>query len=157
MKTKPSNKALTPKECAKVLAVAESEMKGLIFVALTTGQHIRDIIALKRGDVDLTRGIICFRTGSRTGALEIPLDLRLRNWLEQQPHSTIPIDLDTSLFPQLAARGPVRAAEYIRKLGEKVGLVVSAVSFRHTYFHELIAKGTPRVVVQKLMGHGGRK
>ena len=45
-----------PKQCTKVLAAAESEMKGLVLMAITTGQRIGDIIVLTHGDVD-TRSI----------------------------------------------------------------------------------------------------
>jgi integrase len=151
------NKPLSPAQRAKVLSVAESEMKGLILVAITTGQRLRDIIAIERGDIDRTRNTIRFRVGKLCMVVEATLDPRVRNWMEQQPDSPIPVDLDTPLFPQLAARGPTRTAGYLRTLGEKVGVAVSEVSLRNTCFQQLIANGTPVAVVRQLMGYRSRK
>ena len=154
---KSSDKSLTPEQCAQVLAVAESEMKGLVLLAMATGQRIKDIVALKRGDVDMTRSIVRFHIGKSNRVVEMPLDPRMRNWLEQQPGSTIPVDLETPLFRQLSARGAAKTAGYLRQLGEKVGVVVSAVSFRHSFFKQLVETGTPTAVIQRLMGYGSRQ
>jgi integrase len=152
-KIRVSDKSLTPEQCAKVLASAEGEMKGLVLVAMTTGQRIGDVIALKRGDLDLTINTIRFRIAKTGRALQVPLDPRVRAWFEEQPESTIPVEFDTALFPRLAARGRDRTATDLRKLGAKVGVLMSAVSFRHTLARELITKGTPLAVIQELLGY----
>ena len=107
---KPLDKSLTPEQCAKLLAVAEGEMKGLILVALTTGQQLRDIIALKRIDVDMIKGLMHFHIGKTGVTVEITLDPRVRMWIEQQPESIVPMEADTPLLPQLACRGAVRTS-----------------------------------------------
>jgi integrase len=130
MRQRTFNKPLTEDQCRQLLGAAEGEMKGFILVLTTTGQRIRDILALKRGDVDPVKSMIRFRV-SRTGIpLETPLDLYVRNWSDQQPESTIPVDLDTPLFPQLSARGARRVAAHLRKLGERAGVPVTARSLR---------------------------
>jgi len=154
---KPLDKSLTPEQCAKLLAVAEGEMKGLLLVALTTGQRIRDIIALRRIEVDMIKGIIHFHISKTGVTVEISLDPRVRMWIEQQPESIVPVEPDTPLFPQLARRGAVRTSSYCRKLGQKVGVTVSAESFRHTFVRQLMEKGTPIATIQAIMGHRSRK
>ena len=154
---KPLDKSLTPEQCAKLLAVAEGEMKGLILVALTTGQQLRDIIALKRIDVDMIKGLMHFHIGKTGVTVEITLDPRVRMWIEQQPESIVPMEADTPLLPQLACRGAVRTSSYCRKLGQKVGVTVSAESFRHTFVRQLVEKGTSIAAIQEIMGHQSRK
>lgn len=152
-----SDRSLTPAECAKVLAGADGEIRGLILVAMSTGQRIRDIIAIKRGDLDLLKDIIHFNIAKTGVALEMPMDPRVRVWIEQQAKSTIAAEPNAPLFPQLADRGAFMSVAFLRKLGEKVGMVVSGLSFRRTFFHELTEKGTPTSVVQELMGYRSRK
>ena len=154
---KPANKSLTPEQCAKVLAVAESEMKGLVLMAMTTGQRVGDIIVLKRGDVDMQRGIILFHQPKTRRVLEVPLDLRLRMWLEQQPQSRIPLEPEMPMFPQLAARGPAKATMYLRKLGQKVGVVVGAASFRQMFARQLTENGAPTRSINQLLGYRSQK
>jgi integrase len=154
---RPLDKSLTPEQCAKLLAVAEGEMKGLILVALTTGQRIRDIIAFKRLEVDMTKGIIHFNIPKTGVIVEITLDPRVRMWMEQQPESIVPVEPDTPLFPQLASRGAARTSSYCRKLGQKVGVTVSAESFRHTFVRQLVEKGTSIAAIREIMGYRSRK
>ena len=149
--------SLTPAQCAKVLAGAEGEIRGLILIAMTTGQRIRDIIGLNRGDVDLLKNIIHFNIAKTGVALEMSMDPRVRVWIEQQAKSRIAAEPNPPLFPQLADRGAFGSVAFLRKLGEKVGVIVSGLSFRRTFFHELTEKGTPISVVQELMGYRPRK
>ena len=154
---KRSDRSLTPAQCAKVLAEADGEISGLILISMTTGQRVMDIIGLKRGDVDLPKNIIHFNIAKTGVALEMPMDPRVRAWIEQHAKSTIAAEPNAPLFPQLADRGTFMTIAFLRKLGRKVGAVVSGLSFRHTFFNELIGKGTSISVVQKLMGYRLRK
>ena len=103
MNTKSKDKSLNPEQCSKVLSVANGEMKALVLVAMTTGQRIRDILSLKRVDVDRVRKIIRFYIAKTGTILEIPLDPRLGIWVDQ------PVEATTLLFPQLALRGAAKA------------------------------------------------
>ena len=154
---KPADKSLTPEHWTKVLAAAESEMKGLVLMAITTGQRIGDIIVLTHGDVDMRNGTIFFHLPKTRRVLEVPLDLGVRMWLEHQRQSIIPIEPATPLFPQLAARGAAKAALYLRKLGQKVGVDLASVSFRHTFVHRLMEQGTPREVIRRRLGYRSRR
>ena len=140
-----------------MLAEADGEIRGLILIAMTTGQRIRDIIGLKRGNVDLLKNIIHFNIAKTDVALEMPMDPRVRVWIEQQAKSTIAAERNATLFPRLADRGGFRSVAFLRKLGERVGVVVGGLSFRHTFFRELVEKGTPISVVQELMGYRSGK
>ena len=157
MNRKPLDKSLTPEQCGKLLAVAEGELKGLILVALTTGQQIRDIIAFRRIDVDMIKGIMHFHISKTGVTVEISLDPRVRMWIEQQPESIVPMESDTPLLPQLASRGAARTSSYCRKLGQKVGVTVSAESFRQTFVRQLVGKGTPMAAIHAIMGYRSRK
>jgi integrase len=120
MKKKSKDKSLTPEQCAKVLSVAEGEMKALVLVAMTTGQRIRDILTLKRVDVDRVRKIIRFSIAKTGAILETPLDPRVGIWVDQLLELTMPVEATTLLFPQLAVRGAAKAASSLRRLGRKV-------------------------------------
>lgn len=80
---KPADKALSRQQCAKLLAAAESELKGLVLIAVATGQRVGDILALKRVDVDMHKGILCFHLHKSGRRLEVPLDPRARMWFER--------------------------------------------------------------------------
>ena len=154
---KPADKALSRQQCAKLLAAAESELKGLVLIAVATAQRVGDILALKRVDVDMHKGILCFHLHKSGRRLEVPLDPRARMWFEQQPRSTIPVEPDSPLFPQLATRGAARTALYLRNLGQRIGVVVTAASFRHTFVRQLIEKGITADVIKHLLGERSEK
>ena len=132
-----SVKPLTPEHFARVLAAAEGEMHGLVLAAMTTGQRIGDIVSLKRGDVDLSKGLICFSLAKTGRELVLPMDLRLRGWLEEQmrPSTTV------LLFPELSRRGSIAVGRMLQKLGKKAGVEVNALTFRHTVGQALIERG----------------
>jgi len=123
-----SVKPLTPAQCARVLAAAEGEMRGLVLAAMTTGQRIRDLVRLKRGDVDLSKGMIRFSLAKTGRELVLPMDPLLCGWLEEQmrPSTTV------SLFPELSRRGSIAVGRMLQKLGKKAGVEVNALTFRHT-------------------------
>jgi integrase len=73
-----SVKPLTSEQCARVLAAAEGEMRGLVLAAMTTGQRICDIVRLKRGDLNLSKGMIRFSLAKTGRELVLPMDPRLR-------------------------------------------------------------------------------
>jgi len=150
------DKSLTLGQCAKVLSVAEGELEGLILVALTTGQRIRDVLKLEHTDIDQGKKIIRF-ADSKTGLiLEMPLDPRVVTWAEQQSDSGMPGEVNPLLFPLLADRGPAKSAWSLRRLGRKVSADVYAVSFRHTFLKELYARGVPMCKILEVMGYRSR-
>ena len=123
-----SVKPLTPAQCARVLAVAKGEMRGLVLAAMTTGQRIGDIVRLKRGDVDPSKGLICFSLAKTGRELVLPMDPRLRGWLEEQLRRSAGV----LLFPGLAGKGLLAVAWRLQELGRKAGVEVNTLTFRHT-------------------------
>lgn len=136
-----SVKPLTPAQCARVLAAAKGEMRGLVLVAMTTGQRIGDIVRLKRGDVDLSKGLICFSLAKIGRDLVLPIDPRLRGWLEAQMGRSAGV----LLFPGLAGKGLLAVAWRLQEVGRKAGVEVKATTFRHTLAQALMKLiGLPR-------------
>lgn len=146
-KQKTSRRQLTPTEWAKLLSVAESEMKGLILLAMTTDQRIRDIIALKHVDIDMRRNVIRFRIARADLVLEVQLDPVVRTWIEEQPQSILPTDSTTPLLPHLAGQGPLKTAAFLRTLGKKCGIPVGVVLCRSTFLCRLRKSGIPLTTI----------
>jgi integrase len=143
-----SVKPLTPEHFARVLAAAEGEMHGLVLAAMTTGQRIGDIVSLKRGDVDLSKGLICFSLAKTGRELVLPIDPRLRRWLEEQMRRSAGV----LLFPGLAGKGLLPVAWRLQEVGRKAGVEVNALTFRHALAQALMEQGLPLKKVKRRLG-----
>ena len=143
-----SVKPLTSEQCARVLAAAEGEMRGLVLAALTTGQRICDIVRLKRGDLDLSKGMIHFSLAKTGRELVLPMDPRLRGWLEEQMRRSAGV----LLFPELAGKGSLAVARMLQEVGQKAGVEVKAITFRHTLAQALMEQGLPLKEFKRRLG-----
>lgn len=102
----------TADEITAVLAKANKEWKGLILLALYTGQRLNDLAVLRPGAI--VGGVVALRTSKTDRPMTIPI---VKTALDA-------LDLTGErLFPEIAALTPVARSHAFRALLERAGLV----------------------------------
>ena len=90
---------LRRRQWSRLVALAEGELKGVLLMAMTTGQPLSRILDLTLADVDQAKCTVSFAQPKSGRRRVLPLDVRVRLWLEQQPQSPVPWILIRLCFP----------------------------------------------------------
>lgn len=156
-------RALTRAEIAKILKVAEGEVKGLIEIGLATGLRLGDAVRL-RWENFIEGGRVVEVTTSKTGAeVRLPGE-RLRKALGGKSRSR---GLILPMLAELYERDDSAVSKLVRKTFEKAGIKTSSEeegwararpdasfhSLRHTFVTRAIEAGVPSAIVRALVGH----
>lgn len=151
---------LDRKEQLALLRAVKKEGKSrdiaIIQLLLHAGLRVEELCNLRLEDVELSerKGKVVIRQGKGEKWREVPLnrDAReaLKRWLEER-RSDGPW-LFTSIRSEKMSPRAVQLV--IKKYGERAGLEeCSPHTLRHTFCHELAAKGVPLDVIATLAGH----
>jgi integrase len=152
-------------------AAGDSEWRGMILIALYTGQRLGDVSRLRWGDVRLDTREIVFRVSKTNTVLPLPMARPLADYLESLPSSD---DANSFVFPKAAActRTGMLSNQFY-KVMEQAGLVaarknvetgkghrgrraVSSLSFhslRHSCVTFLKSAGVSDAIAQAIAGH----
>lgn len=157
-------RALTQAEVAKILKVAEGEVKGLIEIGLRTGLRMGDAVRLRWENFSKGGETVEVKT-SKTGAV---VRLPARGLWEDLGGRR---DRKTGrVLPKLAAlyeRDDSAVSKLVRRTFEKAGIKTRAKedgwsqarpeasfhSLRHTFVTRAIEAGVPAAIVRALVGH----
>lgn len=155
-------RALSLEESAKVLDIAEGEIRRIIAIGLFTGLRLGDACQLKWRDVSDTT--VRVKT-SKTGApVAIPIHPRLKAILGKRGKDS------EYISPEIAAtyeRNDSRVSKLVRRVFEAAGIetnekrggwgkarpTASFHSLRHTFVSRSIEAGVAPAIVQALVGH----
>jgi integrase len=164
----------TPEQINKLLAVADSDWRGLTLAGYFTGARLGDLARLTWQSVDLDERSIAF-TQKKTGAkIKVPIHSELLDFLLGRSVSD---DGRKPVFPKLyhlRGSGKTGLSSSFRRLMERAGIEagvarqktgaagrnVSLLSFhslRHSFTSALANAGVPADVRQKLTGHADAK
>ena len=151
---------LDRKEQLALLRAAKKEGKSrdiaIIQLLLHAGLRVEELCNLRLEDVELSerKGKVIVRQGKGGKWREVPLnrDARaaLKKWLEDR-RSDGPWLFTSTRSEQMTPR----AVQFVvKKYGERAGLEgCTPHTLRHTFCHELAAKGVPLDVIAALAGH----
>lgn len=165
-------RALTVDELRSLLAIADSEWRGIILAGLYTGQRLGDIVSLRWSAVDLSAGLIHFRT-QKTGAdLTLPIAAPLMEHLMTIAGHDDP---KAYVFPENAGLGQTTVSARFTAMLERVGIItltdaekrhlkqdkgqrreskgVSFHSLRHTATSMLKNADVTDAVAREIIGH----
>jgi integrase len=162
--------AFTSDQVKILLEAAEGEWKGLILLAVYTGQRLGDIAALTWRQVDLAAGVIRLTTGKTGARLAIPIPAPLKAHLLAMPEKEGPMHPNAARivargkgvgqlsndFADLLLQCGLRKAAASKGQGRGGLRTAHALSFhslRHTAVTMLKEAGVPHAVVQALIGH----
>lgn len=158
-------RALTAAEVAKVLKVAEGEVKGLIEIGLRTGLRMGDAVRLRWENFSKGGETVEVKT-SKTGAV---VRLPARGLWEELRRS-LSVRAKGEILPKLAelyGRDDSAVSKLVRRTFEKAGIETRAMekgwsqarpeasfhSLRHTFVTRAIEAGVPAAMVRALVGH----
>lgn len=162
-------RALTQAEVAKVLKVAEGEVKGLIEIGLRTGLRMGDAVRLRWENFSKGGETVEVKT-SKTGAV---VRLPARGLWEALGGRSARRGLAVrtgQVLPKLAelyGRDDSAVSKLVRRTFEKAGIETRAIekgwsqarpeasfhSLRHTFVTRAIEAGVPAAMVRALVGH----
>jgi len=155
-----SRRSLTKEEVAKVLALAEGELRSLVLVGLWTGLRLGDACRLK-WEAFKADGAVEVKTAKTGAVVRLPAS-RLMAELGKRGEGYV--------MPGMAAaygRKSSAVSKKIAALFERAGLTVrekckgwaiarptaSFHSLRHTFVTRCVEAGVPVAVVRELVGH----
>lgn len=160
-------RALTGQEVAAVLsACVRGRDRLLVTVLRDTGLRIGEALGLRHEDVEVPAGQVWVRrrvnaNGARAKTTEraVPAPVGLFRLYADYLHEEYgPLDSDYVFITLTGPRpgSPWRydaAHDLLRRLARRSGVGFSAHLLRHTYATELLSRGVPAEVVQRLLGH----
>jgi site-specific recombinase XerD len=149
---------LTHKECDRLLAHCEGQLRDILFTFLNTGLRLGELINLQWLDIDFTRRKLIVRKKEfwtpKAGEREIPLNDGMFKLLKTiKPNSAAKTDF---VFP---GRNGDKIKRKLRKdlirVATDAGIkdLTKIHSLRHTFASHLVMKGVDLPTVQKLLGH----
>jgi integrase len=156
-KTQKANRPVQPRmtqpftieQVKALLNGAQGEMMTLILLGVTTGQRLRDLLALKWKDVDLAKGVITFHPVKTRRTDVMPLTPQSKEHLEQLPNA----GPDALVLPGLGSRPAAVVSVKFGKLAKEVGIEGARFhSLRVTFICQLREAGLSQAVVAKVMG-----
>jgi integrase/recombinase XerC len=126
--------------------------RALILLGATTGQRLRDLLALKWKDVDLAKGLIEFHPVKTHRTDRLPLTHQAKEHLEQLPKG----GPDALVLPGLGSRPAAAVSAKFGKLAKQAGIEVARFqSLRVTFIRQLWDAGVLQGVAMEIMGHQG--
>jgi integrase len=171
-----SRETFTREQVADLLAVADSEWRGMILLGACHGLRLMDAARLSWANVDMERRTLCFhpqkdRKNANRKPLEIPLHPDVEDYLLALPlRSNRPDAPVFSTLSQKKGTGANGLSATFTKLIEKAGIkreagvakvsgkgrqvfTLSFHSFRHTAISEMANAGVSKERRMKLSGH----
>lgn len=151
---------LDRKEQKALLRAVKKDQKwrdvAIIYLLLHTGLRVEELCNLRLEDVELSerKGKVIVRQGKGGKWREVPLNhdarVALKKWLEVR-QSNGPWLFTSTRSEKMTPR----AVQFVvKKYGERAGLEkCTPHTLRHTFCHELAAKGVPLDVIATLAGH----
>lgn len=158
----------TRAELTAVLDACPPEWRSMVLFGIYTGQRLGDLRRLKWAHVDLTAGMIRFRTGKTGRQQHIPIAAPLRAHLETWSRTSeylhpkleaiIPVTASGQFADILAAAGLREKKRHRAHHGNGRGaakqmLALSFHSLRHTAVTMLKESGVPAALVMEIVGH----
>jgi integrase len=161
----------TPSEMRNLVSKAKYDWKGAIVLAATTGLRLGDVVGLKWGDLDRTKGFIKIETQKTGEVVNLPIHADFEQWLSKQTQgignapvfpilSTKKINGKNGLSMQF--RDIMKAAGVVEKVIAKAGdagrqrFSKGFHAIRHTFVSTLANANVPEEVRQKLTAHSDK-
>ncbi len=153
---------LNAEEVGSLLQDAQLHWHPMLLTALRTGMRLGELLALEWHDVDLGNRVVHVRrsvvrgfndlvTSTKSNRIRtIPLASDLVTLLEQHQHGgTRVFRMTNGKRPNHAAAASALQRLSTRVLGRRIGWHI----LRHTFATQLVSRGVPLRVIQKLLGH----
>jgi integrase len=160
-------------ELKQIMAVANTEWRGMILAGIYTGQRLMDIARLRWSQIDLEEDQLSLNAGKTGRRVILPIAKPFRKYLDALPTSDDPTAF---LFPNAAKakRAGALSNQFAALLataglsdpashdkaddgkGRSAARVRSSISFhslRHTATSLLKTAGVPEAVVRDIIGH----
>lgn len=145
---------LSHEEKARLLRVADEDLRPLLITALHTGLRRGELFALTWQDVDFQQGVIRVVQSKSGKPREIPMTETLRETLQHLPRR---LGSD-SVFPGKTGRGLVDIRKRFRRALQEAGIEGFVFhDLRHTFASHLVMAGTDLVSVKEFLGHADLK
>ena len=115
-------------------------------IAAYSGLRLKNVIELKRGEVDFKNGWVNVNQSKTGKPIQVPISDKLKSVLKLMPRQ-----LGEMFFPDL---NPKAMSVQVGRSFKRAGLVDHSFhSFRHWYACHAINNGVPLEVVRDLLGH----
>ena len=123
--------------------------RDICLIASYSGLRLKDVVGIKRRNVNLKTGWIELRQSKTGKPASIPICGKLADVFRAIP--VLPIDPDAEYFPNVSTNA---VSISTRRAFKKIGLTWAGFhSLRHYAACELINNGVPLEVIQRFMGH----
>jgi len=140
---------LNPKQIKQVMRACRSiKHKALVYVLLDTGLRRAETSKPCWGDVDINSGIVRVSKGKGGKSRSVVIGVKTRRILLRYRRN-VPNAISDSVF-NLSGHG-IRSA--LRRIGERVGIRLTAHMFRRTFATLSIKNGMNPLHLQGLLGH----
>ncbi len=153
---KQKTRYLTEEEFGALENAAPPWLKPLVRMAVATGMRLKEVVGLRREDLDRRAGMIHIPEDSKTGTRTIPLSESVREILEGQlRHVRSPfVFVDGNGQPYTSPQARNRISRTTLKIMKQVGIDgASFQSLRHTAATWMIQRGVSLYEVQHVLGH----
>lgn len=152
-------KALTREEVKRLLSVIPPTRKRdrlIVLLLYGAGLRVSELCNLKKGDIDLDRGIIVVRGGKGAKDRVVPIP----EFLAKEIRSYLETRSDSSEYLLVEERrknkdrlSPKTVWYLLRKYGEKAGVEVTPHKLRHSFATHMLERGVDIRAIQELLGH----
>jgi len=152
-------KALTREEVKRLLSVIPPTRKRdrlIVLLLYGAGLRVSELCNLKKGDIDLDRGIIVVRGGKGAKDRVVPIP----EFLVKEINSYLETRSDDSEYLLVEERrkskdklSPKTVWYLLRKYGEKAGVEVTPHKLRHSFATHMLERGVNIRAIQELLGH----
>ena len=161
----------TPAEMRNLVSKAKDDWKGAIVLAATTGLRLGDVVSLKWGDLDRTKGFITLETQKTGEVVTLPIHADFEKWLSKQTQGIG----NAPVFPTLSNKkigGKNGLSMQFRDIMDAAGVVEKVIAkagdagrqrfskgfhaIRHTFVSTLANANVPEEVRQKLTAHSDK-
>jgi integrase len=144
---------LTARQVQCLLAVTDTEWKGMVLLGLDTGGRLEDVAKLRWRNVNMERREVCYVLRKMNHMLVVPMTADLYGYLASVTRAADP---EAPLFPncfKYAQAGYGKLAARFRQLQVKAGLEpVGFHSLRVTFIVALKRLGVPEDLIVQLVG-----
>jgi integrase len=139
---------LTHDEVQRLYSCSANHLKPIILTALFTGMRKSEILKLKWGDVDFSRGIIFVRDSKNNEAREVPMSDRLTETLYSLNHNSPYVFASDKGKPHTCIKTAFQNAVKRAKIKD-----FRFHDLRHTFASHLAMRGIDLIAIKELLGH----